>query len=69
MSSISRCRRWDAKGGKSGMSFYKTSDDRFILKQMSEADLMTFEKFAPSYLGYVTEAVKNKVNLFFTIKE
>merc|ERR1712105_82275 len=29
--SLSSCFRWEAMGGKSGLLFYKTLDDRFVL--------------------------------------
>ena len=61
--SISRCLRWEAKGGKSGSNFYKSHDDRFILKQMSVLDLKSFQEFAPKYFGYMTDALKNKVSV------
>ncbi|KAK0041710.1 1-phosphatidylinositol 3-phosphate 5-kinase [Biomphalaria pfeifferi] len=52
--SLSRCKTWEAKGGKSGLSFCKTDDDRFILKQMSNMEVDSFEKFGPQYFQYIT---------------
>ncbi|GFR67630.1 1-phosphatidylinositol-3-phosphate 5-kinase [Elysia marginata] len=51
--SLSRCKPWEAKGGKSGSSFSKTDDDRFILKQMSNMEVDSFEKFGPQYFQYL----------------
>jgi hypothetical protein len=31
VASLSECRHWISSGGKSGMTFYKTEDDRFAL--------------------------------------
>ncbi|GFN83677.1 1-phosphatidylinositol 3-phosphate 5-kinase [Plakobranchus ocellatus] len=51
--SLSRCKPWEAKGGKSGSAFSKTDDDRFILKQMSNMEVDSFEKFGPQYFQYL----------------
>ncbi|ELU02982.1 hypothetical protein CAPTEDRAFT_176607 [Capitella teleta] len=58
--SLSRCFTWMARGGKSGSSFCKTQDDRFILKQMSRYELQSFSEFAPGYFEYITEAHRRK---------
>jgi len=54
--SLSRCFTWLARGGKSGSSFSKTQDDRFILKQMSRYEVQSFNEFAPHYFEYITSA-------------
>lgn len=54
--SLSRCFTWLARGGKSGSSFCKTQDDRFILKQMSRYEVQSFGEFAPRYFDYVADA-------------
>lgn len=53
--SLSRCKVWEAKGGKSGSAFSKTDDDRFILKQMSGIEVDIFEKFGPEYFQHVSK--------------
>lgn len=50
--SLSRCVKWDSTGGKSGSAFLKTSDQRFIIKELSKAELEAFVHFAPSYFEY-----------------
>lgn len=55
--SLSRCIKWDSTGGKSGSSFLKTLDDRFIIKELSHAELDAFVKFAPSYFEYLAQAL------------
>ena len=57
--SLSRCFTWLARGGKSGSSFCKTQDDRFILKQMSRYEVQSFNEFAPHYFEYITSAHAN----------
>ncbi|ESO10729.1 hypothetical protein HELRODRAFT_109077 [Helobdella robusta] len=51
--SMSRCVSWLARGGKSGSSFCKTRDNRFILKQMSLKEVQSFNEFAHHYFNYV----------------
>ncbi|KAF8946973.1 1-phosphatidylinositol-3-phosphate 5-kinase [Haplosporangium gracile] len=58
--SLARCMKWDTTGGKSGSSFLKTRDDRFIMKQLSKIELEAFIKFAPHYFRYMKEAIYNK---------
>ncbi|CAN4099874.1 unnamed protein product [Withania somnifera] len=55
IASLSRCRSWDAKGGKSKSLFAKTVDDRFIIKEIKRAEFDSFLKFAPSYFGYMDQ--------------
>lgn len=55
--SLSRCVKWDSSGGKSGSGFLKTLDDRFVIKQLSHAELDAFIKFTPSYFEYMAQAM------------
>merc|ERR1719414_1500180 len=59
VSSLENCRRWEAMGGKSGLLFYKTTDDRFVLKQMSRFEYQSFLEFAPHYFEYLGQCVQN----------
>ncbi|KAK4280063.1 hypothetical protein QN277_011738 [Acacia crassicarpa] len=58
IASLSRCRNWDAKGGKSKSFFAKTLDDRFIIKEIKKTELDSFLEFAPSYFNYMMESFK-----------
>ncbi|KAA8546343.1 hypothetical protein F0562_002918 [Nyssa sinensis] len=58
IASLSRCRNWDAKGGKSKSFFAKTLDDRFIIKEIKRTEFESFMKFAPDYFGYMNECYK-----------
>ncbi len=40
---------WAASGGKSGASFSRTSDDRFVIKCISRTELQMFLDCAPAY--------------------
>lgn len=57
---ISRCVSWAASGGKSGSTFCKTVDDRFIVKQMSRFEIQSFLDFAPHYFEYMTTSFQEK---------
>ncbi len=54
--SLSRCMKWDSKGGKTKSLFLKTLDDRFVLKSLSPIETQTFLKFAPNYFQIMSEA-------------
>jgi 1-phosphatidylinositol-3-phosphate 5-kinase len=54
--SLSRCLKWDSKGGKTKSLFLKTLDDRFILKSLSPIETQSFIKFAPNYFQIMSEA-------------
>jgi 1-phosphatidylinositol-3-phosphate 5-kinase len=54
--SLSASLMWNAIGGKSGASFSKTSDDRFIIKAISRTELQMFLDCAPAYFEYLSKA-------------
>eukprot|EP00898_Chlorokybus_atmophyticus_P001216 jgi/Chlat1/2095/Chrsp17S02689 len=56
--SLCRCRKWDAAGGKSNVYFAKTLDDRFVVKQVSRTELLSFLHFAPAYFQYLSNAIQ-----------
>ncbi|XP_060534616.1 1-phosphatidylinositol 3-phosphate 5-kinase [Cylas formicarius] len=51
--SLSRSMRWNVRGGKSGSTFAKTWDDRFVLKDLSKTEVQLFLEFAAHYFAYV----------------
>uniref|UniRef100_A0A804KDF4 1-phosphatidylinositol-3-phosphate 5-kinase n=1 Tax=Musa acuminata subsp. malaccensis TaxID=214687 RepID=A0A804KDF4_MUSAM len=55
--SLSRCKKWDAQGGKSKAFFAKSLDDRFIIKQIKRTELDSFLKFGPDYFKHVFHSV------------
>lgn len=55
--SLSRCMKWDSRGGKTKSLFLKTLDDRFILKSLSPIETQAFLKFAPAYFQIMSEAL------------
>ncbi|KAK4018626.1 hypothetical protein OUZ56_000672 [Daphnia magna] len=54
--SLARCAPWAASGGKSGSTFCKTLDDRFVLKQMSKMEIQSFVDLVPNYISYTHRA-------------
>lgn len=55
--SLSRCKPWKARGGKTNAYFCKTMDERYIIKAMSTKERDSFLRhFGPHYLKYVDEA-------------
>lgn len=55
--SLSRCKKWIPTGGKSGSTFTKTWDDRFILKQVSRVELVTFLETGTNYFEYMANTL------------
>lgn len=51
--SISHVAQWDASGGKSGASFFRTLDDRFIIKHISSKEMQSFLGCLPAYFCYM----------------
>jgi 1-phosphatidylinositol-3-phosphate 5-kinase len=54
--SLSTAFSWDASGGKSGASFARTLDDRFVVKCISRTELQMFLDCAPAYFEYLSKA-------------
>ncbi|KAJ3370473.1 1-phosphatidylinositol-3-phosphate 5-kinase [Allomyces arbusculus] len=59
--SLARCAVWEANGGKSGSTFLKTQDDRFVIKQLSKVELELFGLFAPAYFAYMNRTIFNQI--------
>ncbi|THH13015.1 hypothetical protein EW146_g7159, partial [Bondarzewia mesenterica] len=57
VSSLARCEGWEAQGGKSRSNFWKTRDDRFVIKTLvnawNVADLQVLLDLAPAYFRHV----------------
>ncbi|CAD5215028.1 unnamed protein product [Bursaphelenchus okinawaensis] len=58
--SISKSEGWSPQGGKSGASFYRTKDERFVFKQMSYVEMESFKKCAPKYFEYINKSLNEK---------
>jgi 1-phosphatidylinositol-3-phosphate 5-kinase len=55
--SMSRCLKFDSKGGKTKSIFLKTLDNRFIIKSLQEVELKAFTKFAPDYFNFMSHTL------------
>ena len=58
--SMIRCDTWAAKGGKSGASFYKSHDQRFVIKNISQKEVKTIVDNGAEYVSYMTESITTK---------
>jgi hypothetical protein len=54
--SLADSHSWATSGGKSGASFAKTADGRFIAKSISRTELQMFLDCAPAYFEYLSKA-------------
>ncbi|KAG7092023.1 hypothetical protein E1B28_008405 [Marasmius oreades] len=77
LKSLSKSQNWSAEGGKSKSNFWKTFDDRFIIKTLvnawNVADLQVLIDLAPSYFRYLDSTackatVLAKLVGFYTIE-
>lgn len=55
--SLSRCLKWDSKGGKTKSVFLKTLDDRLVVKSLSPIETAAFLKFAPAYFDMMHQTL------------
>lgn len=60
--SLSRCVKWNSKGGKSRSSFLKTLDNRYIIKELSSSELESFVSIAPFYFRYISQSIFNNLS-------
>ena len=58
--SLSIARPWNAQGGKSGATFFKTADARFVVKQITRTELQMFLEYAPAYFEYLSKSFFHK---------
>jgi 1-phosphatidylinositol-3-phosphate 5-kinase len=54
--SLSSAYSWAASGGKSGATFARTSDDRFVIKNISRTELQMFLECSSAYFEYLSKA-------------
>ena len=59
--SLSRCLKWDSKGGKTKSLFLKTLDDRFVLKSLSRIEVDAFNPFAPNYFAFMSQTLFHRL--------
>ncbi|KAG8835679.1 hypothetical protein FRC17_001868 [Serendipita sp. 399] len=75
--SLKQTENWAAEGGKSKSNFWKTKDDRFIIKTLVDAwnvaDLQVLIELGPSYFRFMDKTAKKpsimaKMLGFFTVE-
>ncbi|XP_037080111.1 1-phosphatidylinositol 3-phosphate 5-kinase-like [Pollicipes pollicipes] len=54
---LMHCKPWNAKGGKSGSTFHKSSDDRFVIKTISKIEKDHFVRFGIKYIEYILDSL------------
>jgi 1-phosphatidylinositol-3-phosphate 5-kinase len=60
LQSLSMAQPWNAQGGKSGATFLKTDDGRFVVKQITRTELQMFLEYAPAYFEYLSKSFFHK---------
>lgn len=63
--SLIDCQDKVASGGKSGASFIKTKDNRFILKTITKDEFETFQNIAKNYFEYMKASPKTLLITFY----
>ena len=62
IASLSRCIPFSPTGGRTGASYYKTRDGRFVLKAIKQEEVTYFEQtMSKRYFQYVARAIKKKM--------
>lgn len=56
--SLSRCKKWQPRGGKSKSEFWQTFDDYFVLKDLNQKESLSFSTFAPAYIEHISNCLK-----------
>ena len=44
---------WNTTGGKSKSEFYKSNDEKYVMKVINSNEMRMFKDFAPSYFEYM----------------
>ena len=55
LQSLARSEKWASTGGKSGSTFSKTSDDRYVLKYVKRTELNMFLDIAAAYFTHMAK--------------
>ena len=57
MQALCQASVWQAKGGKSGATFCRSADGRFIIKKIRKTEYDMFLSAAKNYFEYLREAL------------
>ena len=58
IASMSRCNPWYPEAGKSGLHFFKTLDDKFVIKELNSAEFRGILDFAPAYFKFMEKSLR-----------
>ena len=56
VSSIFKIQSWAATGGRTNSSFFKSHDDKYVLKEVKKSEFKMFVEFGPTYFDYMVKA-------------
>jgi 1-phosphatidylinositol-3-phosphate 5-kinase len=56
ISSILRVVPWESSGGKTNSPFYKSHDEKYIIKEVKKSEFKMFMEFGPTYFDYMVKA-------------
>eukprot|EP00510_Aplanochytrium_minuta_P000446 CAMPEP_0184008540 /NCGR_PEP_ID=MMETSP0954-20121128/2038_1 /TAXON_ID=627963 /ORGANISM="Aplanochytrium sp, Strain PBS07" /LENGTH=989 /DNA_ID=CAMNT_0026287677 /DNA_START=524 /DNA_END=3493 /DNA_ORIENTATION=+ len=57
LQSMSQCSRWNPSGGKTNALFFKTDDDRFLMKTITIEELEMFHALSNNYFMHMKESL------------
>lgn len=60
INSICKTKRWNASGGKAGLGFYTSHDNKFVFKEVKQAEFDMFIEIAASYFDYLCKSFFHK---------
>lgn len=60
LNSLRNCQQWSSSGGKSNAYFAKSSDNRYIIKQITTSEKASFIEFAGDYFNHMIVALQNQ---------
>eukprot|EP01059_Diplonema_ambulator_P033721 TRINITY_DN7193_c0_g1_i1.p1 TRINITY_DN7193_c0_g1~~TRINITY_DN7193_c0_g1_i1.p1 ORF type:complete len:2215 (+),score=732.15 TRINITY_DN7193_c0_g1_i1:127-6771(+) len=67
IASLSRCTSFAPTGGKTGASYFKSKDGRFVLKAVKAEEVQHFEQMmAKKYFEYIARAIRKRMPTILT---
>ncbi|KAK8809640.1 hypothetical protein WA158_000583 [Blastocystis sp. Blastoise] len=57
ITSLSRCKPLETKGGKSGATFYESMDGRYVCKEIQEREFKAFSSIGFKYFKYESQSI------------
>lgn len=57
ISSVFKVKPWATSGGKTMSDFFKTHDEKYVLKEVKKSEFKMFVEFGPSYFEYMSKVL------------